>query len=79
MTDACVAAAPGQCLYSEPTALREELPQWNGLDAPHMRLDYALVNDRLNFLLPTLTCHVAHDNVTTTLSDHFPIVCEAVL
>jgi endonuclease/exonuclease/phosphatase family metal-dependent hydrolase len=44
-----------------------------------MRLDYALVNDRLNFLLPTLTCHVAHDNVTTTLSDHFPIVCEAVL
>jgi hypothetical protein len=78
LTDQCWLAASDTCLYSEPTALRQELPMWNGAPAPHMRLDYALVNGPLATALPSLHCRVAHDEVTATLSDHFPILCEAL-
>ncbi len=75
-TDMCKATAlPGECLFSEPTAITQEQPEVGGV-TPDLRLDFALANSVMTSSFPALRCVIQQDDDTNVLSDHFPIICQ---
>lgn len=66
--------APSPCDYTEPThhSLVEGVP---AKDVPPFRLDYGLGNSILTKSFSSVACTVVQTEVTSELSDHYPVEC----